>query len=287
VSRRPVQQWHASAAASTSLAAALSLCLGACGGSGREATEAPYYPRAEAPISRPSVAPRPPAAAVRRPAATDRPTAASRCDSTKARPMRTRSVAFAAVVRSTTAAHTRPGGEIIERFGALNANLVPTAFGVLGRTRCGWLRVQLPTRRNGGLGWIRARDVRLVRVRTRISVDLSGRRVTLYRDGREVLRAEAAIGAGDTPTPVGSFYVNQRLIAADPAGPFGPAAIGISAFSPVLQHWLQGGPIAIHGTNRPDLLGGAVSHGCIRVRNDLLVRLFRLADVGTPVLIGD
>jgi lipoprotein-anchoring transpeptidase ErfK/SrfK len=160
-------------------------------------------------------------------------------------------------------------------------------FGVLGRAWCDgeWLRVQLPTRPNGVLGWIRARDVRLVRVRTRIEVDLSSRRVTLYRAGRQLLRATAAIGAGDTPTPTGSYYVNQRLVAPDPSGPFGPAAIGISAFSPVLQHWAQGGPIAIHGTNQPHLLGGAVSHGCVRVRNDLLVRMFRLAAPGTPVVI--
>jgi len=127
--------------------------------------------------------------------------------------------------------------------------------------------------------------VKLVRVRTRIVVSLSARRVTLYRAGRELIRATAAIGAADTPTPTGSYYVNQRLVAPDPTGPFGPAAIGISAFSPVLQDWIQGGPIAIHGTNRPHLLGRAVSHGCVRVRNDVLVRLFALAVPGTPVLI--
>ena len=161
------------------------------------------------------------------------------------------------------------------------------SFGVLSRIRCAgeWLRVQLPVRPNGLVGWVRARDVELVRVQTRIAVDLSERRVTLYRRGREVLRVAAAIGAADTPTPTGSYYVNQRLIAPNPEGPFGPAALGISAFSPVLKNWVQGGPIAIHGTNRPDLTGRAASHGCIRVRNPMLVRLFRAAAVGTPVVI--
>ena len=74
-------------------------------------------------------------------------------------------------------------------------------------------------------------------------------------------------------------------MAPNPEGPFGPAAIGISAFSPVLRDWAQGGPIAIHGTNRPDLIGGAVSHGCVRVRNDVLMRLFRLVETGAPVVI--
>ncbi len=196
-------------------------------------------------------------------------------------------MAFAAVVRSSARAHTSPGGATLADFGRLNANAVPTVFGVLGSASCKgrWLRVQLPARPNGVMAWVRARDVQLIPVRTRIEVDLSARRVTLYRAGKELVTATAAIGAPDTPTPTGSYYVNQRLRAPNPAGPFGPAAIGISAFSPVLQGWSQGGPIAIHGTNRPDLLGGAVSHGCIRIRNDLLVRMFRLALGGTPVVI--
>lgn len=246
-----------------------------------ERSPAPYFQRAERPVSAASVAPRRPVAE-RVVQARPQPSCGS-----SSRPLRTRSLAFAAVVRTEARAYAAPGGAVLRRFGRLNANGVPTAFGVLSRTRCGgdWLRVQLPMRPNGLLGWVRARDVELVRVHTRIAVDLSERRVTLYRRGREVLRAEAAIGAADTPTPTGSYYVDQRLIAPDPQGPFGPAAVGISAFSPVLQDWAQGGPIAIHGTNRPDLIGGAVSHGCVRVPNRVLVRLFRAAAVGTPVVI--
>jgi lipoprotein-anchoring transpeptidase ErfK/SrfK len=93
------------------------------------------------------------------------------------------------------------------------------------------------------------------------------------------------VGAEITPTPTGDYYVNQRLTAPDPWGPFGPAALGISAFSPVLQDWVQGGPIAIHGTNDPSSIGAAASHGCIRVRNDILERIFRATLAGTPVAI--
>ena len=78
---------------------------------------------------------------------------------------------------------------------------------------------------------------------------------------------------------------NQRLVAPDPWGPFGPAALGISAVSPVLQDWVQGGPIAIHGTNDPASIGEAASHGCLRVRNDVLVWMFREIPAGTPVEI--
>jgi hypothetical protein len=269
------------------LAAVVLLGAGCAGAEPPERAAAVRYdPRVEAPISSASVAPAP---APPTPAAeTPPPRRLTRaCASAGVRPLRTRSLAFAAVVRRPTVAYARPGGKRVGRFGRLNVNGVPTVLGVLGRARCDrdWLRVQLPQRPNGALGWVRATDVELVRVRTRVEVDLSERHVTLYRGGRPLVRATAAIGAADTPTPTGSYYVNQLLVAPDPKGPFGPAAIGISAFSPVLQHWLQGGPIAIHGTNRPDLIGGAVSHGCIRVRNDVLLRLYRLAVPGTPVVI--
>jgi lipoprotein-anchoring transpeptidase ErfK/SrfK len=122
-------------------------------------------------------------------------------------------------------------------------------------------------------------------VRTRIEIDLSERRIELLRDGRVILTTRTAVGAPDTPTPTGSYYVNQRLTTGDPSGPFGPAALGVSAFSPVLQGWAQGGPIAIHGTNDPSSIGEAASHGCLRVDNEVLLRLFRIAPAGTPVTI--
>ncbi len=48
---------------------------------------------------------------------------------------------------------------------------------------------------------------------------------------------------------------------------------------------LRGGEYAIHGTNRPDLIGGFVSHGCIRMYNRDIRELYRLVDVGTPVVV--
>jgi lipoprotein-anchoring transpeptidase ErfK/SrfK len=145
--------------------------------------------------------------------------------------------------------------------------------------------VQLPRRPNGVTGWVPATQVALAPVRTRILVDLSQKRVTLYRDGKRVLSATAAIGSAATPTPTGSFYVNQRLIPEDTNGPFGPGAVGISAFSDVLTGWTQGGPIAIHGTNAPWSIGKAVSNGCIRLPNETLRRVFAQAVAGTPVFI--
>jgi len=198
--------------------------------------------------------------------------------------------AYAAAVLRSTVAYTRPGGARIARFGVLNVNGVPTVFGVLGARvdstcQAVWYRVQLPIRPNGRTGWVRASTVSARELSTRIVVDLSARRVTLFRNGTAILVVSAAIGSPSTPTPTGRYYVNQKLVAPDPWGAYGPVALGISAFSPVLKSWAQGGPIAIHGTNEATLLGSAVSHGCIRVSNTDDLRLFKLAPTGTPVLI--
>jgi lipoprotein-anchoring transpeptidase ErfK/SrfK len=202
----------------------------------------------------------------------------------------TPSVAYAAIVRSHASVSHRPGGPAFAGFGRLNINHVPTVFSIRGvrvdrRCRPSSYLVQVPLRPNGVTGWVPAAQVGVQPVHARIVVDLSQKRVTLYREGKRVLSATAAIGAPATPTPTGSFYVNQRLVPADPGGPFGPGAVGISAFSNVLTGWTQGGPVAIHGTNAPWSIGHAVSNGCIRLPNATLRKVFAQALAGTPVVI--
>ena len=218
------------------------------------------------------------------------PRAQPQCADGAFRPLGSDEVAYAAVVRRRATAFRDPGRGRLATFGRVNVNRVPTVLGVrgevVGRDReAAWYRVQLPLRPNGIVGYVRASDVAVAPVRTRIVVDLSERRVTLYDGGRALVTAPAAVGSPRTPTPVGRFYVNQRLIPANPDGPYGPGAIGISAYSDVLTGWAQGGPIAIHGTNEPSSIGRAVSNGCIRVPNPVVRRLFRATLAGTPVLI--
>jgi lipoprotein-anchoring transpeptidase ErfK/SrfK len=199
-------------------------------------------------------------------------------------------VAYAAVVKRSAVVYHRPGGLVVTRLRARNANTYPTVLGVRAAVidrecRRRWYRVQLPMRPNGITGYVRARGLWVGRVTTRIVVDLSDRRVIVFRKGRRFLSAKAAIGSSVTPTPRGRFYVNQRLIPTDRRGPYGPGAIGISAFSEVHTGWTQGGPVAIHGTNQPWSIGHPVTNGCIRLHNRVLKRLFRATPAGTPVLV--
>jgi lipoprotein-anchoring transpeptidase ErfK/SrfK len=230
----------------------------------------------------------PPAQPKPKPATTPAPASTRQC-STAARALGSSRVAYVGHAGGGTVAYTAPGGRVVARFGPKNVNGYPTFLGILGeRGGCGtalWYRVQLPIRPNGATGWVRAADLDLEPVRVRVEVDVSRRLLTLFRSGRRVFSATVAVGSPATPTPIGRYYVNQRLVPDDPGGPFGPGAIGISAFSPVLTGWAQGGPVAIHGTNEPWSIGHAVSNGCIRLPNATLTRLFRVAVAGTPVVI--
>ncbi|HEY8793164.1 MAG TPA: L,D-transpeptidase [Gaiellaceae bacterium] len=199
-------------------------------------------------------------------------------------------LAYAAIVRSRALVSRRPGAGAFASFQRLNVNRVPTIFSIRGQQVDAACKpkaylVQIPKRPNGVTAWVPARQVDVAKISTRIVVDLSEKRVRLYKDGKLVLSSKAAIGSPATPTPTGRFYVNQRLIPTDRNGPFGPGAVGISAFSNVLTGWTQGGPIAIHGTNAPWSIGKAVSNGCIRIPNAKLRRLFSETLSGTPVLI--
>lgn len=205
-------------------------------------------------------------------------------------PVGSAKVTVAAVVRKQARAYRTPARGAFAHFDRLNQNGFPTVFRVLGAVRRGdcrprWFRVQLPMKPNGVTGFVRAGAVQVERVRTRLVVDISERRLTFLRNGKRILRTPVAVGSSATPTPTGHYYVNQRLIPTDTSGPFGPGAIGISAFSEVLTGWAQGGPIAIHGTNEPWSIGHAVSNGCIRVHNSVQKRLFAAVPAGTPVLI--
>ncbi len=48
---------------------------------------------------------------------------------------------------------------------------------------------------------------------------------------------------------------------------------------------MLGGDYAIHGTNRPESIGGFVSYGCIRMHNHDIRTLYRMVDIGTPVIV--
>lgn len=161
----------------------------------------------------------------------------------------------------------------------------PRAF-LVRAGRGEWLRVYLPTRPNGSMGWVRRDAVRVYTNRYRLVVRLRRHRLQLWR-GRDVVATyPVAVGTRRTPTPRGVFYVVELLEPPKPGGTYGPYSFGISAHSTVLKRFAGGdGRVGLHGTNEPGLIGSNVSHGCIRVRNRPIRRLARILPLGTPVYI--
>jgi lipoprotein-anchoring transpeptidase ErfK/SrfK len=68
-----------------------------------------------------------------------------------------------------------------------------------------------------------------------------------------------------------------KRVAPGPANPLGQRWIGFA-------HG-DGWTVGIHGTPQPELLGRAVSGGCVRMRNADVVRVYDAVDLGTPVLV--
>lgn len=128
-----------------------------------------------------------------------------------------------------------------------------------------WVHVELPMRPNGLRGWIPAASAALRPVSVTVVVRRGGRRLAVYRNGRRTFTTIVAVGKPGAETPLGSFYVTARFTPTDPF--YGPFALETSAYSR-LSDWPGGGIVGIHGTSMPWLLGKAVSHGCVRVRND-------------------
>jgi lipoprotein-anchoring transpeptidase ErfK/SrfK len=121
-------------------------------------------------------------------------------------------------------------------------------------------------------------------VHSYLLVDQATLTATLYREGQSVFSARVGVGKPSTVTPSGNFYVLEKLRSVG-SPIYGPFAIGTSAYAPTLSEWPGGGVVGIHGTNEPQLIPGRPSHGCIRMRDEDVARLFSLIGLGTPIQI--
>jgi hypothetical protein len=162
---------------------------------------------------------------------------------------------------------------------------LPVVFRVL-EERPGWLHVAVSTRPNGRMAWVRAADVTVRTVANWVRVELANRRAVVYHGTAVVAEFPVAVGKDTAPTPTGSFFVDGMVKLRDPNGEYGAFQLSISAFSDIYQRFGSGvGQVALHGTNQPDRLGQAVSHGCVRFSNEAITQMVDLAPVGTPVEI--
>lgn len=167
-------------------------------------------------------------------------------------------------------------------FGRFDEFNEPRVFRIVGESG-DFFNVQVPMRPNGSTGYIRKSDVEVISTDQRVLIDLSERSVVVWDGDEIVLDTSGTIGQPSTPTPTGSFYVrNVFEWYADSI--YGPYVIPLSAYSESIDQ-INGGDavVAIHGTQRPDLVGAAASLGCIRLDNDTLRQLAAIIEPGAPV----
>jgi hypothetical protein len=194
-----------------------------------------------------------------------------------------------AVTRGSARARPLPGSRRIGRLRLLTEDGFPEVYLLLTSQRDAngieWVHVRLPQRPNGVTGWVRRSALGTFHlVHTWLVVDRRALRVTLYDRGRVRFRAPVGVGAAGTPTPAGSFWVRERFRVRGNSL-YGTRAIGTAAYSNTLTDWPGGGVIGLHGTSEPGLIPGRPSHGCVRLKNRDIERLYELSRVGTPLLI--
>jgi hypothetical protein len=195
--------------------------------------------------------------------------------------------ANAATVASVYA-RPAPDTRRLGRLRLLTEDGFPEVYVLLERRDIGgmtWIRLRLPQRPNGVTGWVRRGVLGPFHVvHTRLVVSRRALRVTLYDRGRRRFRAPVGVGAPGTPTPAGSFWIREKFHAGgNPL--YGTRAMGTAAYSDVLTDWPGGGVIGLHGTSEPGLIPGRPSHGCVRLRNPDIERLYALTPIGTPLTI--
>lgn len=109
-----------------------------------------------------------------------------------------------------------------------------------------------------------------------VIIDTTYRQLIVLVDKHPFATFPVAIGKFETPTPVGDWKIISKGVW---SGGFGTRWLGLS---------VPFGIYGVHGTNKPWSIGRRESHGCIRMFNRDVEKLYQWVKVGTPVhIIGD
>jgi len=145
-----------------------------------------------------------------------------------------------------------------------------------------WYRITIPGRPNGRTGWVPAASISVRPIDRWLVVYRGTRKFEFYVNDKLVRTGKIAVGRPGMETPLGLFYVQAKF---DPSWPvLGAYAFETSGYSK-LSDWPGGGVVGVHGTNTPELIGQAVSHGCVRLYNKDIQYLRSVVGVGTPIKI--
>lgn len=181
-----------------------------------------------------------------------------------------------------------------------------------GEVKGKYLEVILPRLPNGSKAWVLSKDVDIFYSDKKIVIDLSERTAKVITskecsvfglsevplmacknlNNKVLAEAPVAIGKDSTPTPLidavidylwerstSSVYFSQV---------YGDRIFGLNQHSEVLDSFGGKRPaIAIHSTSSPELIGGKVSNGCVRMKPEDIEIFLEHVTLGMKVQIVD
>ena len=121
----------------------------------------------------------------------------------------------------------------------------------------------------------------------KIYINLASRLMLFYDGDTKLAVYHLGVGKVSTPTPRGYYQITEKAINPSWIDPSDPEyEIPSGPDNPLGYRWMQfDGNYGIHGTNRPESIGGYVSNGCIRMNERDVEELFDSVEIGTPVEI--
>jgi hypothetical protein len=125
---------------------------------------------------------------------------------------------------------------------------------------------------------------------TRLVVKRRTRRVYVYLKGKVLASYPNAVGKSGWETPLGQYQVirmvkdpffrnfkTNQIINPGSSNPLGKRLIVFKRGKKF--------DFAFHGTNQDKLIGQAISHGCIRMHNKDVIKMYELVNIGTPIIV--
>jgi len=117
-----------------------------------------------------------------------------------------------------------------------------------------------------------------------MELDLSTYHLKVFKGSEVFVETDVVIGKDSTPTPLGRFFVTEKIKNQSDTGVYGAWILPVNGYSEVLDTFDNGLPqIAFHGTNQPELVGTKASNGCVRMTNDVVTKIAEAIPAGTPI----
>jgi L,D-transpeptidase ErfK/SrfK len=123
---------------------------------------------------------------------------------------------------------------------------------------------------------------------TKVVVELKQRQVVVYRQDKVLFKYPVAVGQVGWETPIGTFKIIEMRRDPSWQHPITKEVVPPGEDNPLGERWIgfmagEQMNIGFHGTADESLIGQAVSHGCLRMRNRDVRTLFEQVSMGTPI----